>query len=56
MAIHINELVFKGTVISSPTAGKKPAPPERPPAADLKTLVEACVEEVLRILEQRKER
>lgn len=55
MAILINELVFKGT-IAAPAPDKKPATTNRQPATDLKTLVETCVEEVLRILEQRKER
>jgi hypothetical protein len=56
MPIVINELVFKGTI--GETAGEEKRPPaaESQAALDRQTLVEACVEEVLKMLERQKER
>jgi hypothetical protein len=56
MPIIVNELVFKGTITEAPKDGKTQPKPERQPAIDRQVLVELCVEEVLKILERRKER
>ena len=57
MPIVVNELVFKGVIGELPTNGKKPpGSDDRQPAIDQKALVEACVEEVMKILEQKRER
>jgi hypothetical protein len=57
MPIIINEIVFKGTIAEAggPKAAPSPAPP-RVPQIDRETLIQLCVEEVLRILERQKER
>ncbi len=56
MPIVINELVFKGEIApdrpGSRTQGARPPQP----AVSKKELVEACVGEVMRLLEKQKER
>jgi hypothetical protein len=56
MPILINELVFKGTIGEPAASEKRPpaAPPQ--PVIDQDTLVQVCVEEVLKALERLKER
>ncbi len=56
MPIVINELVIRATVGESGD-GRPGAPaPRQAPPVDRKALVEACVEEVLRLLKEKKER
>jgi hypothetical protein len=55
MPIIINELIFKGAIAGAGIDGKQPPAAGRP-AVDLEALVETCVEQVLKILEQQKER
>jgi len=56
MPIVINELVFKGS-IGGVSSHESRVPPNRGSAKeDQKALVEACVEEVMRVLESQKER
>ena len=54
MPIVINELVFKGA-IAPESEPKRPAQPA-PPPVDQRELVQACVEEVMRILAREQER
>jgi hypothetical protein len=56
MPIVINEVVFKATLTSQSQRGADPGGASRQPALDKKALIEACVEEVLKILEKEKER
>ena len=56
MPIVVNELVIKATITDAAGDPKTSPEPGRRPPVDPKALVEACVEEVLKILEQRKER
>jgi hypothetical protein len=55
MPIVVNELVFKATVADPVVRAPRPAAEARP-SMDLETLVAACVEEVLRVLDARQER
>lgn len=55
MPIIVNELVFKGE-IASPPPRNEPAQGPRRPAGEQQALIEACVAEVMKILEQRGER
>jgi hypothetical protein len=54
MPIIINGLVLKGIIAAGGDAKQPPAAGR--PAQDLEALVETCVEQVLKILEQREER
>lgn len=57
MPIVVNELVFKGIIAELPSNGKLPTgSDDRPPSIDQKALVDTCVEEVMKILEQKRER
>ena len=56
MPILVNELVFKGVIAELPSNGKMPSEKARQLSVDRKALVEACVEEVMKILEQKQER
>ncbi len=56
MPIIVNELVFKGTIAEATGNDRMSQTPARQPKLDKKALVEACVEEVLKILEREKER
>ena len=53
MPVLISEIVFKGQIADTPPAK---AAPEAPPEIDRKALIEACVEEVMRLIERREER
>lgn len=55
MPVIINELVFKGTITAPKQETKHPAGKQKPPI-DQETLLELCVEEVLKVLERQKER
>ena len=56
MPVVINELVFKAEISSSiPDRSAGPAADRRRPIPE-KEIIEACVEEVMRILERKKER
>ncbi|MFV1980224.1 MAG: DUF5908 family protein [Rhodothermia bacterium] len=54
MPIVINELVFKGEIAPARTPQQQARPQQRP--VNKKELVEACVDEVMRLLEKQKER
>jgi Family of unknown function (DUF5908) len=56
MPIVVNELIFKGVIADLPSNGKLPTTSDRPRPIDQKALVEACVEEVLKILNRERER
>jgi hypothetical protein len=56
MPVIINELVFKGTIGEAPSEKKRTPAGEAQATLDRQELVEACVEAVLKILEQQKER
>jgi len=56
MPIIVNELVFKGTIAEATGNDRMSRTTDRQPKLDKKALVEACVEEVLKILEREKER
>lgn len=59
MPIIINEIVFKGTITGA-NGERRPTSRPRPDAnqalIDRQAIVQACVEEVLKILEHEKER
>lgn len=56
MPIVINELVVTANVTSKKTQKSTGANDKRQQAADKQELIEACVEEVLSILQQQQER
>jgi hypothetical protein len=56
MPIVINEIVIKATVTDLTRAEPAPAAATAGAGMDDETLVAACVEEVLRVLDRRKER
>jgi hypothetical protein len=56
MPVVINELVFRAEISSSiPDRTNATGADRRPPVSE-KEIIEACVEEVMRILERKKER
>ena len=56
MTVLVNELVVKATIADPADNGKPSLASGRQEQIDRKEIVEACVEEVLRILERQKER
>lgn len=56
MPIVINELVFKGNIGGVSPQESRSQPSRDSAGADRKALIEACVEEVMRVLEGQKER
>lgn len=56
MPIIINELVFKGTIGSAKKDDRVSPGREKPTGRSWRALVDVCVEEVLRVLRQEKER
>lgn len=54
MPIIINEVVFRGEI--APNDGARRPPADGRPPVNREALIQACVAEVLRILERQKER
>jgi hypothetical protein len=55
MAVLISEIVFKGQIVGpAPSLEPSAKPQER--GVDQKALIEACVDQVMRVLERREER
>jgi hypothetical protein len=55
MAVLISEIVFKGQIVGpAPSLEPSAKPQER--GVDQKALIEACVDQVMRMLERREER
>jgi len=56
MPIVINELVFKGNIGGTSPQESRVSPNRDTVREDRKAIIEACVEEVMRVLESQKER
>jgi hypothetical protein len=56
MPIIVNELVFRGTIAGPKRDESSSSSDDRQAPVDTRALIEACVEEILKIVEREKER
>jgi hypothetical protein len=56
MPVVINELVFRGEIAAAPRDGRESEDRRVHAPVDVEALVERCVEEVLRVLDRKRER